>query len=691
MLKRIKNKILKTILLAIGLMIFLVVTPLTVFAQIDHNDKLEAIFTKIDQAQAERDWIEVDSLINQAKRYTKDKALQFNLLSNQAWAALQMGEVIQAQKRLASAKQLSSDVDLSDDQQAAFQDTINAIKLVHIENLPPLQTRVVLGGNAAFTHSQEESFAEENAAFDYINQQVAQRIKSYSKPNLPPETFAKPIPPKLQRGEFEKTQKFIIRVEAAKKAYLNRIKTLRVFEEKQISNYQKSTKHREKNIVEMQRLFTQMMMMNQVFHKVKLTNLNYDADKEQFFGTVSVSNTEREYFRYPIVLPYPIDEAREAKKHLLKSNPLLIYALSKGRLDLKNILLSEASSNNNAIHIAQLTEENNQPTAIATYEVPLVLFQSKIIATSLQSDAILADSVISISIDPEIKKIKRKIAKAQQDVRSRDKQRRMKQLQQELAELRNVQRGGYEDDLPSLLAQAKIIVPDPDKYALIVGIDEYDKALDVPYASRSAELFAVAAQKLLGVPADNIKLLVDKDATAGGIKVHLKEMVNRTNKNSTLYFFYAGHGIPAQSEKGEPYLLPYDISPQYVYLEKDMQLRNIWRQLSAKRQGKVVAFVDSCFSGNYDNRQLFEGVAPGLMRRIDPGLPTDKFTVFSAGTNTQFANQYAEKGHRLFSYFLIRGLLEGFTDAKALNTFVKTKTQQKSRLLGPAYEQTPQV
>ena len=51
----------------------------------------------------------------------------------------------------------------------------------------------------------------------------------------------------------------------------------------------------------------------------------------------------------------------------------------------------------------------------------------------------------------------------------------------------------------------------------------------------------------------------------------------------------------------------------FIVREKQFQLGDIYRRLSLSGASKVVAFVDSCFSGRTDNASIFKGTAPGLM------------------------------------------------------------------------------
>jgi len=90
---------------------------------------------------------------------------------------------------------------------------------------------------------------------------------------------------------------------------------------------------------------------------------------------------------------------------------------------------------------------------------------------------------------------------------------------------------------------------------------------------------------------------------------------------------------------------------------------------------------------------LFPGAAP-LVPSPLPATPagaTGKTTVFLAGQSYQFANDYPEHGYRLFSYFLMRGLLDGADDANALQSYVTREVRRVSAKRGAEYVQEPQL
>ena len=87
----------------------------------------------------------------------------------------------------------------------------------------------------------------------------------------------------------------------------------------------------------------------------------------------------------------------------------------------------------------------------------------------------------------------------------------------------------------------KINIKNDNRVALIIGIEKYEnlKNLDAIYANRDAKAFKAYANRALGIPIENIKLLVDKDASRSDTLKALKNMATSKTKGSKkIYLFF---------------------------------------------------------------------------------------------------------------------------------------------------------
>ncbi|HOI83210.1 MAG TPA: peptidase C14, partial [Campylobacterales bacterium] len=110
------------------------------------------------------------------------------------------------------------------------------------------------------------------------------------------------------------------------------------------------------------------------------------------------------------------------------------------------------------------------------------------------------------------------------------------------------------------------------------------------------------------------------------------------------------------------------------------------------KAGKVFAFVDSYYSGKTDNVSNIKGVAAGHFRTKKVEFDAGKMTVITAGTNGQFSNAFSEKGHRLFTYYLTKAIIERPTlGIESLYQEVALKVKDESFKKGDIYKQEPQI
>jgi hypothetical protein len=133
-------------------------------------------------------------------------------------------------------------------------------------------------------------------------------------------------------------------------------------------------------------------------------------------------------------------------------------------------------------------------------------------------------------------------------------------------------------------------------HAVIVGVLEWQSKL-TPYSKRhrkDQELRDVLVAR--GTPAENIEMLLDKDATLPKIRSAVEKTVNRAPKGSTLIIYYAGHGWAA----GSDYCFAnYEVQPG----KKDTawSLTELGGSLARDFKGqRVFCWADCCFSGGFE-------------------------------------------------------------------------------------------
>jgi len=250
----------------------------------------------------------------------------------------------------------------------------------------------------------------------------------------------------------------------------------------------------------------------------------------------------------------------------------------------------------------------------------------------------------------------------------------------------------FDDDLAPRIAAMIPAHADQHRFLFAVGVEQYDDAPNVPFADRSAHAMSDLLRKRYGIPEENVTLITGSDATGMKILGRLNSLIQRLSANDTVYFYYAGHGLAAR-DGSAVYLVPKDAVPGAYQVEM-LSLASLLQRFEESKAAHVIAFLDTCFSGRVSHDQtLFPGVAPLIPTPLPATAATTsgKATVFLAGQSYQFANDYPEHGHRLFSYFLMRGLLDGRDDAASLSDYVTREVRRVSAKRGADYLQEPQL
>ena len=91
---------------------------------------------------------------------------------------------------------------------------------------------------------------------------------------------------------------------------------------------------------------------------------------------------------------------------------------------------------------------------------------------------------------------------------------------------------------------------DANRFALIIGIEEYENISDAKYAKRDAQYFIDYAQGAFGVPRNNIKFFFDKNAKEKSrfeIKKWLKQNIN---DDAEIFVYFSGHRVVSPGSFG---------------------------------------------------------------------------------------------------------------------------------------------
>ncbi len=120
-------------------------------------------------------------------------------------------------------------------------------------------------------------------------------------------------------------------------------------------------------------------------------------------------------------------------------------------------------------------------------------------------------------------------------------------------------------------------------------------------------------------------------------------------------------------------------------------LNRLYSELGNLNAQSTIVFLDACFSGaNRDGNMLAS--ARGVALRPKKEDPKGNMIIFSAASDEETAFPYKEKGHGLFTYYLLKKLKDskGNVELGDLADYLKTNVKQQSVVVNRKV-QTPTV
>jgi len=194
-------------------------------------------------------------------------------------------------------------------------------------------------------------------------------------------------------------------------------------------------------------------------------------------------------------------------------------------------------------------------------------------------------------------------------------------------------------------------------YVLAIGINEYQNpALNLNYALNDASAFASLIESTSQSLFSRIEVhkIFKKDATKSNILGVLDILSQKIKTNDVFYLYYAGHGTMIDNEF---YFVPTENTRLYSgeKLRKDgISATYLQQKLMNIAALKQLLIIDACQSGGsvelLAQRGAKEEKAMAQLSR-SAGIH-----VLSAAGSEQFATEYAEIGHGVFTYVLLEAL-----------------------------------
>lgn len=230
-----------------------------------------------------------------------------------------------------------------------------------------------------------------------------------------------------------------------------------------------------------------------------------------------------------------------------------------------------------------------------------------------------------------------------------------------------------------------------ETFAMIIANETYDTEVPVQYANHDGKIFKEYCEKILGLNPKHI--YYEENATLGKMNGLIDRLITAAEAfdgSAKFIVYYAGHGIPDETT-GEAYLLPTDGNGQNM--KTAFSLKDFYRQLGGLNAKSVVVFMDACFSGAQRGDGMLMAARGVAIKPQEQKPQLGNTIVFSAASNNETAWPYKEKGHGLFTYFLLKKLREskGQTTLGELDAFITRNVKRSIVDLPYAKKQTPKT
>ncbi len=236
-------------------------------------------------------------------------------------------------------------------------------------------------------------------------------------------------------------------------------------------------------------------------------------------------------------------------------------------------------------------------------------------------------------------------------------------------------------------------------YLFTIGVNEYrNPKYNLNFAVADATGFEEQVKKSSQGLFDNVVVtsLRNSKVTKAYITTALKEVQAKAKEQDLFIFYYAGHGVMSESTNSQSqfYLIPHDVTQLYgrddLLAGKGIsaaELKELSKSINAQKQ---VFILDACQSSGALESVAVRGAAEEKAL-AQLARSTGTFWITATGTQ-QFATEFAELGHGVFTYSLIEGL-SGKADngdkritIKELSAYIENRVPE----LSEKYKGTPQ-
>lgn len=201
-------------------------------------------------------------------------------------------------------------------------------------------------------------------------------------------------------------------------------------------------------------------------------------------------------------------------------------------------------------------------------------------------------------------------------------------------------------------------------YMLVIGINQYKNSnYTLNYARPDAQAFVKAIETTGKTIFKQILKyeIYDADANRINIETALQKIAAQAKPEDAFIFYYAGHGVMSegdQASSSEFFLVPNDIVKLYGddegLSQKGISAQRLKEVCTSIQAQKQVVVLDACQSGGAV--QAFSTRGAANEKAILQLARSAGLVVLSATGTEQFAAEFGQLGHGVFTYAILKGL-----------------------------------
>ena len=198
-------------------------------------------------------------------------------------------------------------------------------------------------------------------------------------------------------------------------------------------------------------------------------------------------------------------------------------------------------------------------------------------------------------------------------------------------------------------------------HLLVVGIDKYkNPKYNLNYATADAKGFkSNLGGKIQSIVSNKNEYYIENEnANREEIIKVFNEIISNAKEQDIFIFYYAGHGVMTEGANGQFFIVPYDVTQLYgaddALAQRGISAEELKALASQVKAQKQLYILDACQSGGALGTVSVRGAAEEkAIAQLARSTGTHWLT--ASGTE-QFATEFDELGHGVFTYVLMDGL-----------------------------------